>query len=161
MKSLAEQMSIYQRYHTKFFTRIANYIGVPLVIFATLILLSWFHAGITGLFTVSVSWLAVIVLLVYYFLLDWQLAIVMTIIYAIVTWIATVLSWPSPSWLSFKIFLIAFILGWGFILAGYFIERQKPALMNIYQIFIAPIFFLAKICFRFGKKQALKDKIES
>ena len=74
MKSLAEQMSFYHQYHKKRITKLTHLIGIPLAILPVLMLFNWVDIYINGVVHVPLSWLAIAILMAYYFFLDWQLA---------------------------------------------------------------------------------------
>jgi len=161
MKSLAEQMSIYHQYHTKTITKMTHFIGVPLVILSIMILLNWVNIGINGWFFISVSWLAILALFIYYCFLDLQLALATAATLIVLELIAKFLAKTSPNWNSFGIFVGLFIIAWAIQFLGHF-EGKRPALFdNLFQLFVAPIFLVAEIGFMLGKKLKLKQEVET
>lgn len=157
MKSLAEQMSFYQRYHRSPKNRLTHFIGVPAIIVAILLLLSWLPVGPSGL---NVAHVFVLVLLVYYFLLDVPLALAMTAISALLLGIAhrIMLLGLADSAIAFG---VLFVGGWALQLLGHHFEGRKPALLdNLWQIFIAPIFLVAELFFFFGYKPGLQRQVQ-
>ncbi len=161
MKSLAEQMSVYHRYHRKLLTKLTHFIGVPLAIIPVLMLLTWLNFGINGWFHIGTSWAAILVLFVYYLLLDRDLAIATTIVLIILNIISRLLATSQPNWSSFEILIIIFVVAWVIQLLGHVIEGKRPALVdNFFQTLIAPIFLVAEVAFMLGKKQTLKQEVE-
>lgn len=157
MKSLAEQMSFYQRYHRSPKNRLTHFFGVPMIILAVTQLMSWVPLGPSGL---NLAHVAVLVLLMYYFLLDVPLALAMTAFFAVMlalTQHLARLSWP----VAIGVFLVLFVGGWIVQLVGHHFEGRKPALLdNLFQIFIAPMFLMAELFFHFGYKPGLRRQVE-
>ncbi|AKJ70724.1 membrane protein [Pandoraea thiooxydans] len=157
MKTLAEQMSFYQRYHRSPKNRLTHFIGVPAIMLALLQLLSWVKFGTSGM---SAAQLFVLILLVYYFLLDIPLALAMTVFSAALLLLAERLA-ELPVERGLTAFAILFVGGWIFQLVGHRFEGRKPALLdNFWQVFIAPIFLMAELFFHFGYKPGLRREVE-
>ena len=72
MKTLDQQMAVYAAYHRNRWNRLTHFIGVPAIIFAILIPMSWVSLG-GG---VSLAHVFLGSVLAYYFLLDVPLALV-------------------------------------------------------------------------------------
>ncbi|GAB3629165.1 hypothetical protein PTE30175_05451 [Pandoraea terrae] len=157
MKSLAEQMSFYQRYHRSPKNRLTHFIGVPAIMLAILLLLSWVPLGPSGL---NAAHVFVLVLLMYYFVLDVPLALAMTAFSALMLAAARHLSRLPWTW-GLGAFFVLFVGGWIFQLVGHHFEGRKPALLdNFFQVFIAPIFLMAELFFFFGYKPGLRRRVE-
>jgi uncharacterized membrane protein YGL010W len=157
MKSLDEQMSVYAAYHRNVWNRRTHFIGVPAIIFAILIPMSWvpIAAGVT------LAHLSVVALLVYYFLLDAALALAATIAAGALVYAAqtTAASGVVSGWIWSGVF---FAGGWAFQLVGHVFEGRKPALAdNLFQIFIAPIFLVAELFFALGLKRDVQGRVEA
>ena len=160
MKSLAEQMSVYHRYHTKMITKLTHFIGVPLAIIPVLILLNWLNFGVNGWFHIGTSWALIAGLFVYYLLLDKELAVATTAVLVILNIISNIISTSRPNWFAFKVMIIIFVVAWAIQLIGHLFEGKRPALTdNFFQVLIAPIFLTAEIAFMMGKKQELKATV--
>lgn len=157
MKSLAEQMSFYQRYHRSPKNRLTHFFGVPAIILAVTQAMSWVPLGPSGL---NLAHVVVLVLLAYYFLLDVPLALAMTVFFAVMLAITrhlAPLTWPA----ALAVFAVLFIGGWIVQLIGHHYEGRKPALLdNLFQIFIAPMFVMAEVFFHFGYKPGLRRRVE-
>ncbi|QBC32847.1 DUF962 domain-containing protein [Pandoraea sp. XY-2] len=157
MKSLAQQMSFYQRYHRSPKNRLTHFFGVPMIILAVMQAFSTLPLGPSGL---NVAHVIVLVLLMYYFLLDVPLALAMTAFFAAllaITQHLAALSWP---W-ALTVFGVLFVGGWIVQLIGHHFEGRKPALLdNVFQIFIAPMFLMAEVFFHFGYKPSLQRRVQ-
>lgn len=142
MQPLTEQLAFYRSYHRTAGCKATHFVGVPLVTFSILIPMGWLAFGVAD-FRVSLAMVFVIATLAYYFLLDRTLATLMTLAMAPVTWAA---DWISrlPFSTSLAVFLVSFILGWAFQIAGHVIERKRPALLDNFSqaVFTAPLFVL-------------------
>ena len=157
MKTLDEQMAVYAAYHRKPWNRLTHFIGVPAIVFALLIPMSWVPIG--GDVTLAHLFLAVV--LAYYFLLDVPLAIATTVATCILLYAAQLAAGTgvASGWTWFGIF---FVGGWVFQLAGHAFEGRRPALAdNCFQIFIAPIFLVAEAFFALGLKRDVREKVEA
>lgn len=157
MKSLDEQMSVYAAYHRNRWNRRTHFIGVPAIIFAILIPMSWvpIAAGLT------LAHVFVAAVLVYYFRLDVALALATTIAAGALLYAAQLAAANGvvSGWIWFGIF---FAGGWVLQLVGHVFEGRKPALAdNLFQIFIAPIFLVAELFFALGLKRDIQGRIEA
>jgi uncharacterized membrane protein YGL010W len=160
MQTLAELLSSYQSYHTKFATRVTHYIGIPLVVFSLLIFFGWIHIKVPNVFDLPLSWLITIAVLIYYAFLDITFAGTLAIVFLILNLIASYFSLPAPTWLGVKVFFITFIVGWAFQFVGHLLEGNKPAfLTNAIQLLVAPLFLTAEAFFALGYKQDLQIKV--
>lgn len=146
MKDLKSKLLEYGQYHQHQSNRITHYIGIPSIIMATLIFLSWASVSIAGFWNISFSWLAVAALCIYYFTLDIKLAAAATVLLAIMTVIATWIAYPAPTIVSFIIFCILFVGGWILQFLGHHFEKNRPAFFkNVMQMLIAPLYILVEL----------------
>ncbi|MDF2939797.1 MAG: conserved rane protein of unknown function [Gammaproteobacteria bacterium] len=160
MKTLAEQMGFYQLYHEKMMTKVTHLIGVPLLVFAFFILLSWVKLSIPGLFQINIAWPALIILSIFYLRLDFKIGLSSAVVLAILGYIAGWFSKYEPNWIGFYAFLVSFILGIALQFIGHVIEGKKPALSDdLSQIFIAPIFLWTEVLFMLGYFPELKEQV--
>ena len=161
MKTLIELMRFYADHHTKTITKITHFIGIPIIILSVQIVLSWLHSPFEYFSHISMAWIAAILLLLYYASLDFQLALVSAIFLLPITLLANVLSQHKINLFSFILFCALFIFGWIIQFVGHYFEGKRPALFeNIFQVFIAPIFLIAELCFMLGYRKDLQEKIE-
>ena len=157
MKTLDQQMAVYAAYHRNRWNRLTHFIGVPAIIFAILIPMSWVSLG-DG---VTLAHVFAGVVLAYYFLLDVPLALAATVAVAALLLAAEAAAGTgiASGWIWFGVF---FVGGWIFQLVGHVFEGRKPALAdNLFQIFIAPIFLVAELFFALGLKRDVLKKVEA
>lgn len=160
MRALAKNLTIYKSFHTKLITDITHYIGIPLIIFALMILFSWMHVRIPNVFDTTLAWLLTVLAIIYYLFLDLIIGATLGIILIILNFIAGYISHNEPSWHSFKIFIIALIIGVIFQALGHLFESKKPALMsNLKYILIGPIYLTAEVFFCLGFKKDLQQEM--
>ena len=159
MKTLAEQMSVYQRYHRSSKNKLTHFVGVPLIVLAVCLALTWLKFGSSG---INAAHLAVVLLMIYYFLLDVPLAVASALLFAALLYIAHWLANRFGTLGNGVAFAALFIGGWILQLVGHYFEGKKPALVdNLFQVFIAPIFLVAEAAFHLGYKPGLQREIET
>jgi len=157
MKTLDQQMAIYAGYHRNRWNKLTHFIGVPAIIFAILIPMSWISIG-DG---ITLAHVLVGAVLAYYFLLDVPLALATAVATGALFLAARLVSetGATSGWIWFGVF---FAGGWIFQLVGHVFEGRKPALAdNLFQIFVAPIFLVAGIFFALGFKRDVLEKVEA
>jgi uncharacterized membrane protein YGL010W len=150
-------MAVYAAYHRNRWNRLTHFIGVPAIIFAILIPMSWVSLGED----VSLAHVFLGAVLAYYFLLDVPLALATAVASAALFLAAKLAAGTgiASGWIWFGVF---FVGGWIFQLVGHVFEGRKPALAdNLFQIFVAPIFLVAEAFFALGFKRDLLKKIET
>jgi len=151
-------MAVYAVYHRNRnrWNRLTHFIGVPAIIFAILIPMSWVSLG-DG---VSLAHLFLGAVLAYYFLLDVPLALATAVATGALFYAAKLAAGTgiASAWTWFGVF---FAGGWIFQLVGHVFEGRRPALAdNLFQIFVAPIFLVAEVFFALGLKRDVRRKIE-
>lgn len=157
---LIKQLSIYESYHKNFINRILHYIGIILLSFSALILLSWIHIRVPNLLDTSLAWIVTVLVLIYYFFLDIIFAATLTVAFLIMNIIAAYFAFAGPSWVSFEIFIGTAIVGLLVIFIGNFIEHKEPLFIKNYlQFLIGPIYLTAQIYFCLGYRKDLQQKL--
>lgn len=159
MKTLADQMALYAAYHQDARNKATHFAGVPAIMLALFIPLSWlrFEAGPVSITAAMVLGGAVVL---YYFLLDVPLALAMLVITAAFIALAQAVAalGAAQGWTAFG---VLFVGGWALQLVGHVFEGRKPALMvNLFQVFIAPIFLCAEIFFALGYRPELHAAVQ-
>jgi uncharacterized membrane protein YGL010W len=150
-------MAVYAAYHRNRWNRLTHFVGVPAIIFAILIPMSWVSLAED----VSLAHVFLGAVLAYYFLLDVPLALATAVASAALFLAAKLAAGTgiASGWIWFGVF---FVGGWIFQLVGHVFEGRKPALAdNLFQIFVAPIFLVAEAFFALGLKRDLLKKIET
>src|SRR5687768_2654165 len=87
MKTLADQMAFYAAYHQDARNKATHFVGVPLIMLALLIPLSWPGLDLAGL-RITAAMLLAVAVLAYYFLLDVPLGLAMLAVLAGLLWLA-------------------------------------------------------------------------
>lgn len=160
MKTLEQQMSVYLRYHRDGRNKATHFIGVPLIVFAILIPMSWPAVTVAGL-TITLAAAFVAVVLVYYFVLDAALALALVPVVGFLLWAADRIAQAGMAF-GWEVFTAAFVGGWILQLVGHVFEGRRPALVdNLFQIVIAPIFLMAELFFALGLKRDVRRATES
>lgn len=160
MKSFIDQAQCYAAHHQNPRTQQTHWIGVPLITFSLMILLGFVKIVIPGVYQISLACLATLALLIYYFRLNWVLALATTPILLFMLWISSFLNHNGPNTLGLWIFIITFISGWTLQLYGHYIAEEKPAFMvQLSQVFIAPLYLMAELLFRAGLMSTLNEEI--
>ena len=145
MKSLDEQLSIYQQHHTNKTNRLTHYVGIPFIVFSLMMLFNWVSIDIAAKWQISFSWILICATLIYYFLLNIRLAMAATVIFIVMTVIATLVAGSTPTVSSAVIFIVLFVGGWILQFVGHLFEKQKPAfLFSKTQLLIGPLFVLVE-----------------
>lgn len=160
MKSFIEQAQFYADYHQNIQTRYTHMAGVPIVILSLMILFGFVKIIMPGVFATNLACLATLIALIYYFRLNWQLALALTPIMLILLLIANWFSQDGPTSFGVWFFIIFFIIGWGLLFYGHYLEGKKPAFMdNLNQALIAPLYLVAELFFMAGYMEPLKEQI--
>ena len=159
MKALEDQMSFYAAYHQDARNKATHFAGVPIIMLAILVPLSWLRIDVAGA-GITAAMLLSAAVLAYYFLLDVPLALAMLVVIGVLLWLAEAIAslgaGPGSAW-----FGVLFVGGWILQLIGHVFEGRKPALTdNLLQIFVAPIFLMAEVFFALGYKPELHEKIK-
>ncbi|MEP7083289.1 MAG: Mpo1-like protein [Betaproteobacteria bacterium] len=160
MKTLAQQMAVYNAYHQNDMNKATHFVGVPLIILGLLIPLSWPTLEIGGL-SITAAMVFVGAVSIYYLVLDLRMGLLTAAAVLPLLWCAHLLAaqGAATGWIAFA---IAFIGGWILQLIGHSIEGRRPALVdNFFQIFVAPVFLVAEALFAFGARAELKREVEA
>jgi uncharacterized membrane protein YGL010W len=160
MKTLAQQMAVYNAYHRNPKNKATHFVGVPLIILALLIPLAWPRIQV-GAVSVTAAMLFVAVVCVYYLVLDLPLGVLTTLAVLPLLWAGHRIAemGAATGWIAFA---LAFVGGWIFQLVGHAFEGRRPALVdNFFQIFVAPVFLVAELLFACGARAGLKREVET
>ncbi|VVC77129.1 hypothetical protein AQUSIP_24560 [Aquicella siphonis] len=162
MKNIVQHMSIYTSHHQKLITKVTHFIGIPAIILAIQIVLDWLHVPFLHSGHITVAWIAVSILLIYYAFLDVYLSLAAVLFLVPLTYAGHILGKGHFNSGSLLLFLILFILGWVLQLVGHYFEGKRPAFLhNAFQLLIAPIFLTAELLFALGLRKELQRKIDS
>jgi uncharacterized membrane protein YGL010W len=147
-------MATYAAYHQDARNKATHFVGVPLIMLALLVPLSWPNIDFFG-FKVTAAMLLAAALLAYYFVLDFALGVAMLAVLGALIWLAELIAAGGAA--RARIWFGAlFVGGWILQLVGHAFEGRRPALVdNLFQIFVAPIFLAAEVFFALGYKPRL------
>ena len=160
MKTLAQQMAVYNAYHQDERNKMTHFVGVPLIILAILIPMSWPSIPVGDInFTAAMTFVGVVTL--WYLMLDVTLGILTIAAVLPLLWLANMIAaqGATAGWIAFG---VTFVGGWILQLIGHAFEGRRPALVdNFVQIFVAPVFLVAEALFHFGVRLDLKREVDS
>lgn len=160
MKEFIAQAKAYAQYHQKKETFYTHLAGVPLIILGLMIFLGFFQLIVPGVMKTTLANIATLILLGYYLLLNWKLALFASPLLFLMLWISHFISYAGPTHFSLWFLVVVLILGVLLQAIGHMIEGKKPAFMdNFTQLFIAPLFLVAEVCFMAGIMSTLKTQI--
>ena len=159
MKSGLDQLSKYAEYHRDRRNIATHLIGVPMIVFAVIVLLSRPSFEVAGLM-LTPAWIVLAISGIYYLMLDAGLGATLTLIMAAMAWAAGQVAGMSTAiWLSTGIG--AFVVGWIIQFIGHYYEGRKPAFVDdIVGLMIGPLFVWAEIVFALGMKEEMLKAIE-
>jgi uncharacterized membrane protein YGL010W len=159
VKTLEEQMATYAAYHQDARNKATHFVGVPLIMLALLVPLSWPTIDFFG-FKITAAMLLAAALLAYYFVLDLALAVAMLAVLGALIWLAELIAAGGAA-RGWSWFGALFVGGWILQLVGHAFEGRRPALVdNLFQIFVAPVFLCAEIFFALGYKGRLQEAVQ-
>ncbi|MCC5856057.1 MAG: DUF962 domain-containing protein [Idiomarina sp.] len=160
MKSIVEHLAQYSCYHRDRRNVLTHFVGIPLIVFGILVLLSkpaWEFSG----FVVSPAIIVVLLAVVFYFLLDLMFGVLMAILLALAVlggqWFAEL---STTAW--FVCGIAFFVIGWVFQFVGHFFEGRKPAFVDdLMGLAIGPLFVVAEAVFLLGLRRKLYERVEA
>ena len=159
--NFAQQMSFYSAYHQERRNVWIHVVGVPLITFSLLVVMSWVELYEYNGFPITLALVFVVGTLIYYFMLDFVFALAATLVFGgllIGAHFASQLG-VAEGW---AIFAAGQLLGWGTQFYGHYVfEKKKPALFdNLSQaIFSAPLFVVADVFFTLGLRKKLEHEV--
>lgn len=159
MKTFIEYLSTYAEYHRDTRNIMTHLVGVPVIVFAVIVLLSRPMFDVAG-YTLNPAMLAYAVSLVFYFRLNFVFATMMAILMGLGIFAAMNIAMMSTTiWLSTGVGM--FVGGWIVQFWGHHFEGKKPAFVDdLVGLLIGPLFILAEVLFALGLFKDLKAEIE-
>ncbi|WP_027015861.1 Mpo1 family 2-hydroxy fatty acid dioxygenase [Comamonas composti] len=165
MKTLVDQLAQYAHYHRDPRNIATHYVGVPMIMWAVLILLSrayWLPGwgAPWAALPLSAALLLALVAGIYYLMLDLRYGLCMALVLAAML----ALAWPLAQlpvgiWLAWG--LGVFVLGWVIQFVGHYYEGRKPAFFDdVVGLAIGPLFVLAEIGFALGFRKPLQQAVQ-
>jgi len=165
MKTLEQHISEYAHYHRDKRNILTHYVGIPLIVFALLALLSRPAVGITfpliGQIIVSPALIVWLAGNMFYVLLDKKLGAAMIILTGALLYGAHALA-PLSMWAWLSVSIGVFVAGWVLQFIGHYFEGKKPAFVDdIMGLVIGPLFVVTEIAFELGLRNELKATVEN
>lgn len=152
------QLGSYASVHRDWRNKATHFVGIPLIVFSLLLLLSLWRFELGGReWTVSLA--VAIVAVLGWIALDLGIGILMGALMAPAWYAAEALAGalgsPSATWTAFT---VLFVGGWVLQFLGHHYEGKRPALLdNIFQGFIGPMFLVAETVVVLGHRRDLAD----
>ncbi|MEM0514417.1 Mpo1-like protein [Pseudoalteromonas sp. YIC-827] len=160
MKSLVNQLANYASYHRDRRNIYTHFIGIPLIVYALVVLLSRPSFTLSAELTLTPATLVVVISCVYYLFLSLSLGLVMTVLMAFaLLGAAPLAALPWAQWLGWGVGL--FLIGWVFQFIGHYFEGKKPAFVDdLIGLIIGPLFVVVELLFMLGLYKDLKAEVE-
>ena len=160
MKTLVDQLSNYADYHRDPRNILTHYIGVPMIMFAVVILLARLQWGVVAGVPISLALLTGVAAAVYYCRLDLRYGLFMSAVLVVMLALATPIAAQSTGvWLGWGLGM--FGVGWVIQFIGHYYEGRKPAFFDdIMGLLIGPLFVAAELGFGMGLRKEVQAKIE-
>jgi uncharacterized membrane protein YGL010W len=165
MKTLIDQLSQYADYHRDPRNIATHFVGVPLIMWAVVILLArlqWPVVPGEGLpaLPLSLALLAALAASIYYCLLDLRYGMAMALVLALMLALAQPIALlPMGAWLGWGLGIFA--VGWVIQFVGHHYEGRKPAFLDdVVGLVIGPLFVLAELGFALGLRREVQHAVE-
>lgn len=165
MKTLIDQLSQYADYHRDPRNILTHFFGVPLIMWAVVILLArlqWAMPLGDGLpaLPLSLALLAALAAGIYYCLLDLRYGIAMAVVLALMLALAQPIAMlPLGAWLGWGLGIFA--VGWVIQFVGHYYEGRKPAFVDdLVGLIVGPLFVVAEWAFALGLRKEVQAAIE-
>lgn len=161
MTSFTNQLATYAKYHRDPRNILTHLFGVPIIVFAVIVLLSRPVLFSINLIDVTPAVIAYIAAMAFYLRLDLKFGLLMSVLIG-----AGVYAGTFVAALSFTTWLVAgialFVGGWIIQFVGHHYEGKKPAFVDdLVGLLIGPLFVTAEVLFALGLCSSLKAEIES
>ena len=160
MKTFIEHLATYAEYHRDSRNIMTHLFGVPVIVFAVIVLLSrpMFEVAGTAL---NPAMLAYVAALLFYVRLNLVFAAIMALLMGLGIYAAlSIAAASTTTWLVTGVGL--FVAGWIVQFIGHYYEGKKPAFVDdLVGLLIGPLFVLAEVLFFLGLYQGLKREIEA
>lgn len=162
----------YASYHQDFRNKLTHFVGIPVLMVATIYILSVpsfrFGGEVAGL-SVSLALVSYAFSILVWFAFDPPFALILAVVFAPFLWLC--IDWTDhaaglnpifgmPA--NLAVFLLLFIVGWGLQLLGHYFEGKRPAFVdNLLQGFMGPTFLVYEVAVKLGLRKELSEKVES
>lgn len=159
MKTLIDHLSQYADYHRDPRNIHTHFVGVPMIMFAVVILLSR-PSMMVGEMPLSPALMGALASCVFYFRLDTRFGLAMAAILAAMLtggqWLA---AQGTALWLGAGVGL--FVVGWVIQFVGHYYEGRKPAFVDDFVgLIVGPLFVVAEWAFALGLRKEVQAAVE-
>lgn len=160
MKNFVEHLSTYAEYHRDQRNIWTHFIGVPMIVFAVIVLLSRPGFELAGL-SLTPAMLVFVVTSAFYLRLNLVFGLIMVALMGAGIYFANALAALSTLvWAGTGVGL--FVIGWIIQFVGHHYEGKKPAFVDdLVGLLIGPLFVTAEILFALGMFKSLEAQIEA
>ena len=159
MKTLIDHLSQYADYHRDPRNIHTHFVGVPMIMFAVVVLLSR-PAWMVGELPVTPALMAALASSVFYFRLDTRFGLAMATLQAAMLAVGHWVALQSlVVWLATGIGI--FVVGWVIQFIGHYYEGRKPAFVDdLVGLIVGPRFVVAEWAFALGLRKEVQAAIE-
>lgn len=159
MKTVEQQLGQYAEYHRDPRNIATHFVGVPMIMFAVVILLSRPVLADAGVPLTPASIVAVAAG-TYYLLLHRTTGFLMALVLVVMLYLGhRIAVQPTGTWLAWGLGL--FVVGWIIQAVGHVYEGRKPAFLDdLVGLIVGPLFVLCEALFAFGLLPELKAAVE-
>lgn len=159
MKTLVDHLAQYADYHRDPRNIHTHFVGVPMIMFAVVILFSR-PTWMAGEMALSPALLGALASCVFYFRLDTRFGVVMAALLSAMLvggqWVAMQ---TTAVWLATGVGLFA--VGWVIQFVGHYYEGRKPAFVDdLVGLIVGPLFVVAEWAFALGLRKEVQSAIE-
>ena len=159
MKTLIDHLAQYAAYHRDPRNIHTHFVGVPMIMFAVVILLSR-PSWLVGDLPVSPALAGALASCFFYFRLDFRYGVVMAALLSAML--------VGGQWLALQgtaLWLAAggglFVVGWVIQFIGHYYEGRKPAFVDdLVGLIVGPLFVVAELGFLMGLRKEVQAAIE-
>lgn len=154
MTPLKEHVKNYHAYHETGLAKFTHAIAIPLLILSLLIFFSWLRIDFATHWQISIGWLIIFGVVIYYLRLNLGLGILMAILLGLMAWLADWIAGDKPTTTSIIIFLALFIPSNCLIFCGHRHEKRHATVKkNLYHLSIAPLLLIIDLLSALGIKR--------
>lgn len=159
MKTLIDHLANYADYHRDPRNIQTHFVGVPIIMFAVVVLLSR-PTWMAGPLPLTPALLAALAASLFYFRLDTRFGLAMAALLAAMLaagqWVA---AQSTAAWVAAGIGL--FVVGWVIQFVGHYYEGRKPAFVDdLVGLLVGPLFVVAEWAFALGLRKEVQAAIE-
>jgi uncharacterized membrane protein YGL010W len=157
---LEAQLCQYAAYHRNRSNIITHFIGVPIIVWSVVALLSRLEFAV-GSFNLNAAMLAALAAGVFYLWADLRFGAVLCAFLLCCVITCEPLS-ATSLWVWLSVSLAAFVVGWAVQFVGHYFEGRKPAFFDdLLGLLIGPLFVVAELGFWLGWRKDLDFTIQS